>query len=108
MTGSLKPFWAFQAATAFGAAFGPRTTTAGEGKTECSRTKTKIEMPIRITMDVPRRRIRYAVIFAHPPPLPPSLPGSAPTVGQACLTGHVSMAEKNPRQEPLMPPTHEV
>src|SRR3989440_3410458 len=53
-------------------------------------------------MDVPMRRIRYAVI-SHLPP------GSAlPTVGQACLTGHVSMAEKNPRQEPLMPPTHEV
>src|SRR5580704_4706948 len=52
---------------------------AGEGKTECSRTKTKIEMPIRITTDVPMRRIRYAVI-SRPPP------GSArPTVGQAGL-----------------------
>jgi hypothetical protein len=49
---------AFQAATALGVAFGPRITMAGEGKTECSRMKTKIEMPIRITMDVPMRRIR--------------------------------------------------
>ena len=31
---------------------------AGEGKTARSRMKTKIEMPIRITSDVPARRIR--------------------------------------------------
>ena len=31
---------------------------AGEGKTECSRMKMKMEMPIRITRDVPARRIR--------------------------------------------------
>ncbi len=58
MIGSSKPFWAFQAATADGVAFGPRTTTAGEGKTARSSMKTKIEMPIRITRDVPARRIR--------------------------------------------------
>jgi hypothetical protein len=31
---------------------------AGEGNTECSRMKTKTEMPVRITRDVPIRRIR--------------------------------------------------
>jgi hypothetical protein len=31
---------------------------AGEGKTACRRTKTKTEMPNRITMDVPTRLIR--------------------------------------------------
>jgi len=40
------------------AVLGPRTTMAGEGKTTRSSMKTKIEMPIRITRDVPKRRIR--------------------------------------------------
>jgi hypothetical protein len=31
---------------------------AGDGKTAWSRAKMKIEMPIRITTDVPRRRVR--------------------------------------------------
>jgi hypothetical protein len=39
-------------------AFGPGITIAGDGKTACSSTQTKIEMPIRITTEVPVRRIR--------------------------------------------------
>ncbi len=31
---------------------------AGEGKTACSKMKMKIEMPIRITTEIPHRRIR--------------------------------------------------
>jgi hypothetical protein len=58
MIGRSKPFWAFQAAIAAGDAFGPRTTMAGEGKTVRNRMKMKIEMPSRITSDVPNRRIR--------------------------------------------------
>ncbi len=58
ITGSSKPFCAFHALMAAGDARGPSTMMAGEGKTECSMMKMKIEIPIRITIEVAQRRIR--------------------------------------------------